>query len=585
MQHTSGNYEAFAHARHPEGIEHKRAWIVGSGLAGLAAAAFLVRDAGMPGENITILEASDLPGGACDGILDPSRGFKIRGGREMENHFECLWDLFHEIPSLRLDNASVLDEFYWLNKDDPNRSLMRATHDQGQDDETFGLFTLTGRAQRDILRLFMTRDDELADKRIDEVLGDDFMQSNFWMYWRTMFAFESWHSALEMKLYLHRFIHHIGGLPDFTALKFTKYNQYESLILPLVTWLGDHGVRWQYSTRVTNVVFSFEGSDKHARRIEWLHGAAEHPDAGGVDLTDDDLVFITNGSCVENSRWGDHHTAPGFDTDIREGGVWQLWRNIAHQHPDFGRPEKFCGNPEATQWESASLTTLDERVLPWIERICRRDPLSGRVVTGGIVTVKDSAWLMSWTINRQPHFEAQPGNQAVVWIYGLFTDRPGDHVKKPMRECTGEEIAQEWLFHLGVPVDQIDELAANSVVCLPCMMPFITAFFMPRRSGDRPLVVPEGSANFAFIGQFAQTERDTIFTTEYSVRTGMEAVYTLTHLERGVPEVWASEYDIRALLAASARLRDGRKLRLPGRVQRLLDRTIVGDWVRDAGLV
>ena len=61
-----------------------------------------------------------------------------------------------------------------------------------------------------------------------------------------MFAFENWHSALEMKLYLKRYIHHIGGLPDFTALRFTRYNQYESIILPMVKYLKDHGVQFHY---------------------------------------------------------------------------------------------------------------------------------------------------------------------------------------------------------------------------------------------------------------------------------------------------------------------------------------------------
>ena len=76
------------------------------------------------------------------------------------------------------------------------------------------------------------------------------------------------------------------------------------------------------------------------------------------------------------------------------------------------------------------------------------------------------------------------------------------------------------------------------------------AFFQPRKESDRPLVVPKGAVNFAFIGQFAETPRDTIFTTEYSIRTGMEAVYTLMNVDRAVPEVWGSKYDVRELLKA-----------------------------------
>ena len=129
-----------------------------------------------------------------------------------------------------------------------------------------------------------------------------------------------------------------------------------------------------------------------------------------------------------------------------------------------------------------------------------------------------------------------------------------------MRECTGKEICMEWLYHIGVPEDQIEDLATNSANTVPVMMPYIDAFFMPRSAGDRPDVVPDGAVNFAFLGQFAETPRDTIFTTEYSMRTGMEAVYTLLNIDRAVPEVWGSVYDVRDLLKASVQLRDGKKI-------------------------
>lgn len=556
MYYSNGNYEAFARPEKPEGVDNKSAYLVGSGLASLAAACFLVRDGQMKGERIHILEELGLPGGACDGINDPMRGFVIRGGREMENHFECLWDLFRSIPSIETEGVSVLDEYYWLNKHDPNYSLMRATVNRGEDAHTDGKFGLSDKGAMEIMKLFFTRNEDLYDKRIDEVFTDEVFRSNFWLYWRTMFAFENWHSALEMKLYFQRFIHHIGGLPDFSALKFTKYNQYESLILPMVKYLEKHNVQFHYNMQVTNVLFAKEGGKKVAKTIVY------HDKDGNekrISLTENDLVFVTNGSCTENSTLGDHHHAPEMKTKAGEGGCWQLWRNIAAQDASFGRPDKFCTNIEATNWESATVTTLDDRIPPYIEKICKRDPFSGRVVTGGIISCKDSAWLMSYTLNRQPHFKEQPKGQLVVWVYGLFTNVPGDYVKKPMRECTGEEITQEWLYHIGVPVEQIPELARDAARCVPCMMPYITAFFMPRTAGDRPKIVPDGCVNFAFLGQFADTVRDTVFTTEYSVRTAMEAVYTLLDIDRGVPEVFNSCYDIRVLLDSTVKLLDGRK--------------------------
>lgn len=556
MYYSSGNYEAFAHPRKPEGIESKSAHIVGTGLAALTAACYLVRDGQMAGDRIHIYEKDPIPGGACDGWDYPGLGYVMRGGREMDNHFEVMWDLLGSIPSIETEGVSVLDEYYWLNKRDPNYSLCRATVNRGRDAHTDGRFGLSDKGAMQIMRLFFTPDEELYDKRITDYFDDEVLNSNFWLYWRTMFAFENWHSALEMKLYIRRFIHHVGGLPDFRALRFTRYNQYESMILPMIDYLEKHGVQFHYNTKVVNIIFDTSDDRKRAVRIDLLADGESH----SVLLGDDDLVFMTIGGCVENSTMGSQETKAEYRPQLKEGGGWDMWRRIAAQDPSFGHPDKFCTTPDETTWMSATVTTKDERIIPYIKAICKRDPFSGGVVTGGIVSVKDSGWLMSWTINRQPQFRAQKPEECVVWVYGLFFDRPGDFVKKPMKDCTGKEICMEWLYHIGVPLDQIEELASTSANTVPVMMPYITSFFMPRRAGDRPDVVPKGAVNFAFLGQFAETARDTIFTTEYSMRTGMEAVYTLLDIDRGVPEVWGSVFDIRDLLNATVQLRDGRPI-------------------------
>ena len=556
MYYSSGNYEAFARPKKPVDVDKKSAYIVGSGLAALSAACFLVRDGQMKGKNIHILEKDPIPGGACDGYLYDGLGYVMRGGREMDNHFECMWDLFHSIPSIETEGVSVLDEYYWLNKEDPNYSLMRATMNRGEDAHTNRKFAISDKGAMEIMKLFFTPDEDLYDKKITDYFSDEVLNSNFWLYWRTMFAFENWHSALEMKLYIKRFIHHIGGLPDFTALRFTKYNQYESMILPMIEYLKKHDVQFHYGTKVENVQFEISEYKKIAKNIIITKDGEE----SSIDLTENDLVFITNGGCVENSSMGSQNTPAEMNTEIKPGGGWDLWRKIAEQDKEFGNPDKFCSNPELTNWMSATVTTLDDKIPPYVEKICKRDPFSGKVVTGGIVTVKDSNWLLSWTFNRQPQFRSQPKNQLVGWIYGLFSDKPGNYVKKTMRECTGKEICMEWLYHLGVPENQIEELAEKSANTIPVMMPYIDAFFMPRNGTDRPKVVPNKAVNFAFLGQFAETERDTIFTTEYSIRTAMVAVYTLLNVDRGVPEVWGSTYDIRDLLNATVKLRDGKAI-------------------------
>lgn len=560
MYYGAGNYEAFAHPLTPKDADKKSAYIIGSGLAGLSAAFYLVRDAKVKGENIHILEKLPRSGGSCDGER-MSDGFYMRGGREMDNHFEVMWDMYRDIPSAEDPNVSVLDYYYWLNKRDPNYSLCRATDNRGENAHTGDKFTLDEQAQKELMKLFFLADEKLEGKAIEDFFDEHFWQSNFWLYWQTMFAFQRSSSALEMKRYLQRYCHHIDGLPDFSALRFTKYNQYESMILPLENYLRSHGVQFDFGYEVTNVLFAKEGKEKWAKEIVYKdeHGEEQH-----LALSKDDLVFITNGCCTDTTCYGNQDVAPDLSRVVNgRGDSWDLWNNIAKQDPAFGNPSNFANHIDKSNWMSATIEVWDEDILSYVKKICQRDPLEGKVTTGGIVTCKDSrdGWFISWTINRQPQFQRQPNGHVLVWMYGLTTDKPGNYIKKPMRECTGEEICEEWLYFLGVPTEKIHELASKHAHTTTAYMPYINAFFMPRHVKDRPLVVPEGAKNFAFIGQFAETPRDTIFTTEYSIRTGMEAVYTLLDVDRAVPEVWGSVYDVRELLRATYYLSDKKSLK------------------------
>ena len=550
MYYGSGTYEAFARPEKPEGVDKKSAYIIGTGLAGLSAAFYLVRDGQMKGEHIHLLEKLDLAGGSCDGRKDVTKGFYMRGGREMDNHFECMWDMFRSVPSIETPNVSVLDEYYWLNKHDPNYSLCRATINCGEDAHTDKMFKLDRKSALALSKLFITPEKDLENKKISDVLPDSFWETNFWLYWQTMFAFQKWSSALEMKRYLCRYVHHIDGLPDFSALRFTKYNQYESMILPLTKYLESNGVKIEYGIDVKNVIFESKQNKKVATQIIYENKGLEKT----IDLIEDDLVFITNGCCTDTSCYGDQNNAPDL-SKIKNGNgeSWDLWKNIASQasNGEFGNPDKFCGNVDLTNWMSATIEVSDENIIKHIINICKRDPRKGKVTTGGIVTVKDSTenWYLSWTINRQPQFKSQNKNSILVWVYALNTTKQGNFIEKAIKTCTGKEICEEWLYHIGIPTNEI-ETYADKCNTTTCYMPYINAFFQPREENDRPLVVPKESINFAFVGQFAETPRDTIFTTEYSIRTGMEAVYTLLKIDRAVPEVWGSKYDVRELLKA-----------------------------------
>ena len=537
-----GSYQHI-HPRKPEGIENKRAFLIGSGIASLAAAHYLIRDGYMKGEQITIFEQDPVTGGAMDGAGNPEEGFVARGGREMEEHYECLWDLYGDIPSLDEEGRTVLDNFKELNDIDPNFSNVRVISNRGEKQREKGL-GLHEKSVKEIMKLLLTLEEDLGTQSVEEYFDPSFFETDMWLYWRSMFAFETWHSVVEMKRYMHRFIHLMPGMSTMRGLVFTKYNQYDSLILPLKKHLEAQGVKFMLSTVVTDLDIDIMGEKKVVRGIDIVREGKQER----IDTTEDDLVFFTNGSMTENSSMGDNYTPPVLNRG--KAAVWELWKKIAAKDEAFGKPEVFCSDIDKTKWESFTITDRNGKFRKLMEHFAEREFLPHRTATGGIITIKDSNWLMSVTVNRQPQFKNQPEGYTVAWAYALFPDKKGDFIQKPMSECTGEELFKELLYHLGIDQSDMPTYLENTTI-IPVMMPYITSQFMPRLKTDRPKVVPQGSVNLAFLGQFAEIEGDCVFTVEYSVRSAMMAVYTLLDLEKQPPEIYPSQYDIRALAAAS----------------------------------
>lgn len=558
-----GNYKNI-NTLPPDDIENKKAYLVGGGIASLAAAAYLILDGHMDGKNITILEETHIAGGGMDGCGNTVEGYVIRGGREMEEHYECCWDLYSKIPSLSNPNRTVLDEFNELNTWDPNESACRVLYNCGQkaDYSSLGLNNLH---IKQLFMLMLANEEDLGPTTIEQYFDPSFLETDMWCYWRSMFAFENWHSVVEMKRYMQRFIHLLPGMSRLKGVLFSKYNQYDTFILPLINWLKSHNVVFDMHAQVTDLDINIDGDKKTVIAIRLQRNDKEET----IHTTENDLVFVTNGSMTENSSLGSMNTAPLLNR--AEGGCWTLWKNIARKHPSFGKPEVFCSDIDKTKWESFTITCTDSKMADILRELTGREPYSGRVVTGGIITIRDSSWLLSVTCSRQPHFINQPENVLVLWAYGLFPDNVGDFVKKKMSDCTGEELITELLYHLGKK-DEIPEIL-KSVNVIPCMMPYITSQFMPRVKGDRPNVVPQGSTNLAFLGQFVEIPDDCVFTVEYSIRSAMMAVYTLLGLGKKVPEVYPSKYDIRYLAAAIKTLYSGRPV--PGEmiIRKLLKNT------------
>ena len=552
------------------GIHKRKAHIIGGGIAGLAAAFYLIRDGHMPAKNITIIESMAIEGGSLDGAGNPEEGYIVRGGREMNWNYDNFWDMFQDVPALELPAGfSVLDEYRQVNDSDPNYSKARLMHKQGEIRD-FSSFELSKTQQWELTRLLLKRKEDLDDITIEDYFSEGFLQSNFWFFWRSMFAFENWQSLLEMKLYMHRFLDAIDGLNDMSALVFPKYNQFDSFVVPLTKMLRDQGVNLQLNTRVYDLDMQVEGE---SRTVTAIRCKIDDKDST-IKVAAGDLVFALTGSMTEGTAYGDLDTVPVLLRDKHvpsEDSDWTLWRNLAKKSPIFGKPEKFYGDTDRSMWESATLTCKASPLVEKLKELSVNDPYSGKTVTGGIITFTDSNWVLSFTANRQPHFPDQPKDVLVLWVYALLMDEQGNYVKKSMPECTGREILAELCYHLGI-IDQLDAVVANTKVRL-ALMPYITAQFMPRAAGDRPHIVPAGCTNLGLLGQFIETRNDVVFTMESSVRTARVAVYKLLNLPKQVPDLSPTQYDIRNLLKAARALNNGAPFPGERLLHRLLDKS------------
>jgi oleate hydratase len=519
----------------------KEIYLTGGGIASLAAAAFLIRDADIPGHNIIILEQLERLGGSLDGAGSPEDGYVLRGGRMIESKYLCTFGLFSSIPTLDGSKTVTQEIFDWneVMKTSSKSRLVRGGH--RIDAPEYGL------SERHIFTLERVAAEPeaiLGATTIADHFSLSFFETNFWLMWCTTFAFQPWHSVIEFKRYLLRFTHMVAGFNELRGIMRTVYNQYDSLVRPLQKWLEERGVRFELSTRVTDLKMREEAGRTIVDRIMYTRGGL----SGELEVGSKDFVIVTLGSMTEASSLGSMDSAPVLRGKA-DGGAWTLWEKIAAGRPGFGRPSVFTDHIDESKWVSFTTTLHD----PAFFRLVR--DFTGNVPgEGGLITFADSNWLASIVLPHQPHFPGQPEGVNVFWGYGLYVDKPGDFVKKPMSACTGREIMTEILGHLHMESEAPDIL--KTCICIPCMMPFVTSQFLRREKGDRPQVVPPGCTNLAFTGQFCELPDDVVFTVEYSIRSAQKAVYTLLGLDREPPAVYKGQYDPRVLYRAFTTLHD-----------------------------
>ena len=508
-----------------------KATLIGGGIGSLAAAAFLIRDGGMDGSRITILDAGDAMGGSLDGAGNAGAGYSMRGGRMLTtDNYECTWDLFRTIPSLTRPQKTVYDETIDFNQVHSSHAMARLVDAQhGKVPVTSMGFTLTDRLE--LLRLTNASEASLGKTCITDHLSSAFFHTPFWLMWCTTFAFQPWHSAVEFRRYLHRFVLEFSRIETLAGVKRTVLNQYDSLVLPLQHWLLGKGVQFKPHCVVTDI--------DHKQQDGQFEVIALHMELDGqaeiIALEPGDLVFLQNGSMTDASSLGSM-TVPAPRRERTLHGGWSLWEKLALQHDGFGHPEVFNRCIAQSSWNSFTVTLKDARFFTQMEAFSGNE-----AGTGGLVTFRDSSWLLSIVLAHQPHFANQPTDVQVFWGYALFPDRIGNFVAKSMDDCNGAEILQELCGHL-----RFDLCVMTTANCIPCRMPYITSMFMPRSPGDRPLPVPANTRNFAFISQFVEIPLDTVFTVEYSVRVAQMAVYQLLNLQRPIPKVSAYDTSLHA---------------------------------------
>lgn len=512
----------------------KQVYIVGSGIGGMAAAAYLIRDANFNGKNIHIIEGMKITGGSNDGIGTNEGGFVARGGRMLnEETYENFQELFDSIPSLTWPNHSVTEEILNFDHLHPTHAQARLVN---KDREILDAHSM-GFNNED--RLAMTKllsvpEEDLDDLTIEQWFGEHFFETNFWHMWQTTFAFQRWSSLFELRRYMNRMILEFSRIDTLAGVTRTPLNQYDSLIVPLRTYLEKHGVNFEMSEDVVDLDF--------ADTEELTVTALVLADGNKVELNEGDMVFITNGTMTDSSTEGDFETAAPAPTEPSRSA--RLWGNIAAKRHGLGNPEPFFGNEHETNWESFTVTCLGDKLLKRIEEFSGNIPGSG-----ALMTLKDSSWLLSTVVAAQPHFINQNANTTIFWGYGLYTDKIGDYVKKPMKDCTGEEILYEWICQMGWQ-DDWEEIKADVVNVIPVYMPYIDAQFQPHKMSDRPQVVPKNSTNFAMISQFVEIPKDMVFTEEFSVRAARIAVYTLFDIDKEIIPVTPYNRDPKVLAKA-----------------------------------
>ena len=514
-------------------------YMIGGGLGTLTGAAYLLRDCGYEGKNIHIIEALPVMGGSNDACGDPEKGWVMRGERMLNRQtYENFWDILGSIPSLEKPGMSVTDEIFEFSETHPCIARARFLDETGEimDASSYGL---SKAEMMQLVNLWKASEVELDDVTIEEWFDEDFFQSIFWYAYEATFAFQPWSSVAEFRRYTLRFWHLILRLITCKGVTLTPHSQYESIIEPLMAVLKDAGVDFIYNTSVIDMDFA-DGDGITVTGLKTVSDGKE----GYIPIREKDRVLATLGCMTDNATYGDANTPAVLNTEYPVSGT--LWKNIAEKKEGLGNPDKFFVHPDKSAWMTFNCTFKGNTFMDWLKMYTHNNPGEGLTST----FVK-SPWVMEIRAQMPGFFKNQPDDYSFLWMCAFNSYAKGEHCGKSEFDCTGMEILDEIL--LSLPMDDATRQKCRDevVAAIPVAMPYIGSQFLARAVGDRPDVIPAGSVNLGFTGQFCEVPEDVVFTEEYSVRASRMAVYKLTGSRREVAPVKPIRYDVRMILGAA----------------------------------
>ncbi|MFR0553446.1 oleate hydratase [Loigolactobacillus coryniformis subsp. coryniformis] len=532
-------------------MRKNKAIMIGAGLANMAAAVYLIQEGHWSGDQITFYSLDDH--GSNDGAptksvtdeywnknhpLENQKGYVARGGRMLNYRtYVDLMDLLDRIPSATETNMTAAEDT--RDFDAKHRTFDKARLLEGGKGIINGSHLgLNNQDRLHLTKLIAMPDSEeekLDNVTIADYFSDDphFFGTNFWFMWETTFAFRIQSSAQELRRYMHQMIYEFTQIEHLVGVNRTRYNQYESIMLPLVNYLRDQGCHIILNRLVTDWTFKNTPMQDEIT----VTGLTVKNTVTGIDeqvtVDDDTAVIFTNGSITDSATLGDFDTPAPENMDY--GAAASLWKKASEHFYNLGNPDKFFADRNASEWVSFTLTTKDHLLLNEITRITTQVPgnaLNSFISTSPITTLGHKDVNMSIVVHHQPHFTTQKPNETVIWGYFLYPRRRGEFVDKPYIKMTGKEMIQELIGQLskvdpgpGNIRDKTDQIMASVINNIPVYMPYASALFNNRAKTDRPKVIPQHATNLAFTGEFVEQPYQMIFTEQSAVRSGEIAAY------------------------------------------------------------